>query len=726
MTRRATTSHLVVLGETPGLGRDLVGGKARHLAQMTAEGFPVPRAAALTTVAYKEFMSTPVLERALGALRDAASSGEPVEELGSRFESLGAMVENLDLPPDLVGEIARAWQLPPFGRDALAVRSSGTLEDAVGASFSGMLTSVIGVETQDELLDAIKRCWLSASRPRVLAYARSRGIPLEDLDVAIVIQRLVRAERAGLVFTRDPVNRYARGVVVEATHGVGEEIVSGEATPERYIYYPRDERVDRVADDAGRASSDDSTPAPSLAEAEVAELARLGLQAEALFGSPQDVEWVYGEGRFWTLQSRPLVFSTSEDRVFPQVAEETVLLHGVGASPKVGSGRVVLGIEGVPQEAAGAVVVLSRLTNDLAVRLRDAAGVIADEGGATSHGANLLREFGVPAVISTGHATERLVDGMTVTVDGFRGNVYEGDLSVGPKTFDGVPSSRMKVYASVLVPEKARAVAPFADGVSSLRNDYFLLSSGVHPAEMIRRGHADELEQTILSGILDTTAIFAGKPVWYKTMDAPTDEFRRLAGGEQEPRERNPLLGWRGIGRELAEPEMLGVELRAVAGAVAEGHDNIGIKLPFARFPHEVAEAIEAVRRLGLRPGHDVQVGVSVETPAMVLRLRDALDIGAAFVSVGASDLTMCTLALDRESHRVAEAFDPAHPAVVELLERIVETCRSAGVFVCVTGESARDDRLLPHLVRMDYDAIGVSPAYFAEVKTRIHALEEA
>jgi pyruvate,water dikinase len=351
---------------------------------------------------------------------------------------------------------------------------------------------------------------------------------------------------------------------------------------------------------------------------------------------------------------------------------------------------------------------------------------VADEGGATSHGANLLREFGVPAVISTGHGTERLRDGMVVTVDGFRGNVYAGDLSVGPQTLGRVPATTTKVFASVLVPEKAEVVAALADGVSSLRNDYFLLKGDIHPLEAIRCGQAEELEETLYRGICRTAEVFAGKPLWYKTMDAPTDEFRRLAGGEHEPLERNPLLGWRGIGRELDEPEMFAVEVRAVARAVARGHEHIGIKLPFIRFVSEFERARAAVRRAGLDPVRDVELGISVETPAVALELSRFLDAGAAFVSVGVSDLTMCTLAVDRESHRVAGSFDPAAPAVVELLRHIVLTSREAGVFVCATGESARDDALLPHLVRMRVDAIGVSPAYFAEVKRRIHQIELA
>ncbi len=728
MALTADTKYLVSLALVAGAERGQVGGKAKHLAAMLSAGFPVPPAYAITTSAYRDFVASPSVAAPLANLRSMVAEGGAQDELQACFDELAGAMLSETLSPELSRDLQGVLDELLAEVGELAVRSSGTLEDSADMTFSGMLSSIIGVRTMKELEEAVKRCWLSASKPRVLEYARTCGIASRALDVAVVLQRLIPAERAGLVFTRDPVNRYARGVVVEATLGQGESLVSGEITPERYLYLPRDERVVLVRSAADSQRAGEAVPTEErrrLSDSDVAELSRWGLAAERLFGAPQDIEWVYGEGRFWILQSRPLVLSSRDERVFfPQVAEETVLASGIGASPKVGSGEVVLATVDVPQKAEGSVVVLKRLTNDLAVQLRDAAAVVADEGGATSHGANLLREFGVPAVISTGDATQRLRTGMKVTVDGFRGKVFEGDLAASVDTFRGAPETQMQVFVSVLVPEKAAVVAPFADGVSSLRDDYFLLRSGVHPLEMIRRGQAEELEETIYDGIGRTAGAFEGKPVWYKLMDAPTDEFRRLAGGEQEPQERNPLLGWRGIGRELVEQEMLDVELKAVARAVCDGHTGLGVKLPFVRFGCELERAKEAVRRVGLVPGRDVSVGISVETPATAMRLDEFLAAGVDFVSVGLSDLTMCTLALDRESGFVADGFDPAHPAVLELLERIVVSARKAGVFACATGESARAEQVLPHIVRLGYDAIGVSVAYFGETKRRIRDIE--
>jgi len=725
-TSIASGQAVVPLAMSRDLPPALVGGKAANLATLVAEGFPVPAGYVVTTDAYRAFVALPPVAEAIGALN---ASVDP-DVLDARFAALEATMHATSLPEELARALERACEDLACDESDVAVRSSGTLEDAPNASFSGMLSSVVGVRGREAMIEAVKHCWASAFHPRVAGYMAGRGIPLRRFEVAVLLHRLIVAERAGLIFTRDPANRYATNVVVEATYGTGEDVVSGEVTPERYSYDSRDGRV-TLAHLAPTAEAQPASVAPAaherrLDDADVGELARWALRAEEVFGRPQDVEWAYGEGRFWILQSRPLVFGERDERVFPQMGQQTVLLHGVGASPKVGAGAVVVQCgEGLPNRARGMVVVVRRLTNDLAVRLREAAAVVADEGGATSHGANLLREFDVPAVISTGDATERLHDGEVVTVDGFRGAVYEGDLSLTPETLEAVADTNMRVMASVLVPEKAAVVAPVADGVSSLRNDYFLLRSGIHPLEMIRRGRGADLEATIYEGVSRTAELFAGKPVWYKTLDAPTDEFRRLAGGEREPTERNPLLGWRGIGRELAEREMLELELRGVARAVADGYDNLGVKLPFVRFVREFEAGLAAVRRVGLLPGENVRVGVSVETPAAALGLREFLDAGAEFVSVGVSDLTMCTLALDRESKELADAFDPSHPAVLMMLEAIVSAAREANVFTCATGEAARDPRLLPRLVEMGYDALGVSLAYFAEAKRSIAAEEQ-
>ncbi len=709
--------NVVTLSQAADLDASIVGGKAAHLARLAAHGLPVPDARVVTTVAFDAFLSDSGAAALVDDLASLPRHRVTVEEAAARVR---AAIIGYPLAQTLAGELATAFVELTEAGGTVVVRSSATVEDSASSSFAGMLSSIPAVASAEEMYSAVKRCWASAFEARAVLYALERGVEPADVRVAVVLQRQVLSERSGLAFGRDPARHEADIVIVEAIQGAGEDIVSGEVTPERYEYFPADGRVTVV----GRPSKSLSVER-KLTEREVALLATWAREAERLFGSPQDIEWASVGDRFFLLQSRPLVFSSTDSMVFPEIAEHTVLLRGVGASPAVGTGEVVRLIgEQVQILPPGAVAIVSRLTNDLAVHLRGASAVVADEGGATSHGANILREFGVACVLGTGTATSTLTDGQRVTVDGYRGVIYLGDLSLRPADVEETPRTRTRVFVSVLVPDQARVVATHADGVSSLRNDYLLLQSGVHPAKMVRSGRSEQLLGTIASGIVQTAELFAGRPVWYKTLDAPTDEFRRLVGGDEEPTERNPLLGWRGLGRELEEPELFMLELRAVMRALESGAENVSLKLPFVRFPEEYERAKRFIERAGLRPHEDVGIGVSVETPGIAARLQVLCDLGVDFISVGVSDLVMCILALDRESERVASLFQPAHPAVLDVLGHIAETSRTNDVFLCACGESAHDEALLPELVALRYDAVGVSLPYFAPVRRRIAGIE--
>ena len=710
--------QVITLEHAATLPASLIGGKASNLARLAARDFPVPTARVVTTAAFERFIDLAGAMHAIDHLSEVPPDRDAITAQSVRVRSA---ILACPLPTDLAEELVAAFLELSADGHSIVVRSSATVEDSASSSFAGMLSSLPGVRSAEEMAAAVKYCWASAFSPRAVLYARERGVAPHDIGVAVLLQRQIHSERSGLVFGRDPARRGTDVAIVEAIQGAGEDIVSGEVTPERYEFAPTSGHVTLVSRPGGPQVSAER----KLSEREVALLAGWARDAEEIFGSPQDVEWAFAHGSFYLLQSRPLVFSSGEEMLFPEIAEHTVLLRGIGASPAVGSGEVVvLAGDQVQILPPGAIVAVRRLTNDLAVHLRGAAAVVADEGGATSHGANILREFGVTCILATGDATSVLSDGDRVTVDAYRGIVFRGDLSLRPEEIGATPQTRTKVFVSVLVPGQAAAVASHADGVSSLRNEYFLLQSGVHPAKMVRTGRGHLLEEAIAAGAVETARLFADKPVWYKTLDAPTDEFRRLDGGDEEPTERNPLLGWRGLGRELEEPDLFTLELNAVRMALEQGADNVALKLPFVRFPAEYAEAKRLIERAGLVPHVDLSVGVSVETPAIAASLGEVIDLGVDFISVGVSDLVMCILALDRESERVARHFDPAHPAVTETLGRVAKAANAAGVFLCACGESAHDEALLPLLVRGGYDAIGVSLPFFAPVKRSIARIE--
>jgi len=743
----------------------LVGGKGLNVAIMHRAGFRVPDGLILSAEAFYTVLDDISAGTNIAVLlSDFLSSQTPSETLEDICNDFREAILTTPLTNNIQAALQQIYEdLTPQAQAGFIVRSSATIEDTPKASFAGILSSYPDIHGLEDMIDAVRRCWASIFTPEAHIYLKEQGMLTEQpqqaeqttqtqqirqtrrtkqtpqirqtgIGVAVLIQAMIPAERSGIVFSMDTVTGDTDKVIVDAIFGFGEEIVSGEVTPERYVYSRKRQMI--VSRRMGR-QTEFITPTgerkpifekllrlPKLSDREVCELAEIGIRLEQLFGSPQDIEWAFSNGRFYVLQSRPIVVGERYEKLFPQVGEQTVLLRGVGVSPAVGSGYVhMISPEEVPEVAPNTVIVARRITNDLAVHLRRAAAVVTDEGGSTSHGANILREFGVSCVLGTGNATEKLREDEVVTVDGFRGVVYEGDLGITVKEIPAVPPTETRVFVSILIPEKARSIAPLADGVSSLRDDYFMLESGVHPIKMIKEGLGPYLEDNITNGIIQTLSMFGDKPVWYKTMDAPTDEFGRLKGSE-DVEERNPLFGWRGIGRELEEPEMLKLELRAMKRALHKAGGNLGIKLPFIRFVDELVKAKQIMREVGLKPHEDVQVGISVENPAVVFTLGDFINEGIDFISIGLSDLVMCTLAVDRESQKVADLFRPDHPAVLHLLGEIAGAARRNGIFTCVAGESARSPEVLPFLIKSGFDAIGVSLSFFAETKREVARLE--
>ncbi|MEW5706152.1 MAG: PEP/pyruvate-binding domain-containing protein [Actinomycetota bacterium] len=711
----------------------IVGGKGYSIAMVHQAGLNVPQGYILSAEAFRKVIADAEIDEYLAAF---ISPDVPHRALWEICERLRSSVISAAVSDEIRATLHEIYdRLIATAPAGLIVRSSATVEDTPKASLAGILDSFPDIRNFDDLVVAVRKCWASIFTPESHIYLQAQGLLKANIRVAVLIQVMVPAQRSGVVFSTDPVTGDSDKVVIEAIFGFGEEIVSGEVTPERYVYSRKRKAV--ISRKMGRQAEfitakgerrpvfEELKQVPKLSEQEVYELANIGVKLEEIFGRPQDIEWAFDNHILYILQSRPIVATERLEKLFPQVGEETVLLRGSGVSPAVGSGRVrIITPESIPEVDPNTVVVAERITNDLAIKLRRAAAVVTDEGGATSHGANILREFGIASVLATGNATQKLKEGQVVTVDGFRGVIYEGDLAVRTSEISAVPKTHMKVFVSILIPERARNVAPFADGVSSLRDDYFMFESGVHPLKMIREGSGMYLEDAITNGIIHTLLMFGNKPVWYKTMDAPTDEFRRLKGSE-DPEERNPLFGWRGIGRELEEIDMLKLELTAIKRALNKVDGNLGIKLPFIRFVSELRDAKAAMREVGLRPHQDVKVGISIETPAVVYTLSDFISEGIDFISVGLSDLVMCTLALDRESQKVAEFFKPNHPAVLHLLSEVASAAKKNGIFTCVAGESARDPAVLPSLVSMEFDAIGVSLPFFADIKREVAHVED-
>ncbi|HOI40944.1 MAG TPA: phosphoenolpyruvate synthase, partial [Methanobacterium sp.] len=322
-----------------------------------------------------------------------------------------------------------------------------------------------------------------------------------------------------------------------------------------------------------------------------------------------------------------------------------------------------------------------------------------------------------------------------VTLDGNKGIVWEGKLvetakkeetSEEPTVVLQAPLTVTEVKVNVSMSEAAKkAAATGADGVGLLRTEHMMLTTGVHPKKYIKEGNEAELVRVLVENILKVADSFYPKPVWYRTLDAPTDEFQSLDGGEGEPYEHNPMLGWRGIRRELDEPEILLAEFKAIKKLHEQGYTNIGIMLPLVQHHSELRQAKKIARQAGLKPQENIEFGIMVETPAAAMTIEDFIAEGVDFVSFGTNDLTQYTLAIDRNNEKVADLYTESHPAVLKLIERVIVECNKAGVKTSICGQAGSIPAIVEKLVELGITSVSANTDAVATVRETVARVEK-
>ena len=403
-----------------------------------------------------------------------------------------------------------------------------------------------------------------------------------------------------------------------------------------------------------------------------------------------------------------------------------IILRGIGTSSYIGVGKVkkVRTHEELLSLKGGEIVVISKASRDMLSHLHHVGGVITDYGGLTSHVAIVLRELKVPCVVGTEKGTKILQEGTIVTVDGRTGNIYEGfmEREEEAETFE-VYNPVTSIKTNVNVPEISWKVAPWADGVGSIRIENSIIHTGKHPQALLNEG---KLDIVIANSVRQIADAFYPKPVWFRTFDIPTDELKRLKGGNIEPDEHNPLLGLRGIHKDLKNPEILKAEFKALIKLLDEGYDNLGVKIPFVRDISEYRATKEIMRKVGLKPHKDLPLGVSIETPSTVFTLDDFIKEGLDFVSLGMSDMAMCALAVDRRGVKVAKHFNLFHKSVSRMIELVIKRCNKDGIESCICGHAASDPNIVRWLVDCGISSISTNPDQILKIRKLVDTAEKA
>jgi pyruvate, water dikinase len=695
------------------------GGKGANLGELTAAGLPVPPGFVISAPAYAAFCDGSGLRSRI-AERLEGVDVEDTDRLDRLAAEVRSTIETEPIPDWLEDALCEAYR-GLGGEDAdvaVAVRSSATAEDTASASFAGMNETMLNVRGTIALLDAVRRCWSSLFGARTIYYRAEKGFAQAGMDIAVVVQRQIDATRAGVMFTIDPATGARDRLVIEGAFGLGESVVSGAVSPDRYVVGKGELTIEKrevrrkeieviAAGNAGTLThrlTPDRAEQAVLSDAEARRIAELGTRIEAHYGAPQDTEWaIDAGGEIWMLQSRPVTGTGEAAATGAAGGAGRELVRGLGAAPGVASGavRVIASRGDAAELIEGEVLVTHMTAPDWVPLMRRAAAIVTDSGGMTCHAAIVSRELGIPCVAGTVDATAVLHDGELVTVDAGGGVVTEGIGAGGAISAAAVEALepvatagplRTKLLVNLSEPSQLERVAGLdVDGVGLLRAELMVVEAldGEHPRALLERGEGERFTRRMADSLTQFAAAFSPRPITYRTIDFRSNEFRGLRGGERfEPEEANPMIGYRGALRYTHEPDLLALELEAIERVWAEGQTNVHLMLPFVRTPGEVEFCRGQIERAGLldRPGFELWV--MAEVPSVLFHLPRYAELGIAGISIGSNDLTQLVLGADRDSELVAEVFDERDPAVTEYIERLLGRARELGLRTSICGQA--------------------------------------
>ena len=743
------------------IGKDdvgLVGGKGANLGELTSFGLPVPPGFCVTAEAYTKFIKYAELDEVVKLLMEAVDV-ENVDDLTNASKEIQNKIKEKDFDPELEEEILRAYR--EFSEDIgvknpeVAVRSSATAEDLPDASFAGQQDTYLHISGEKELLNHIRDCFASLWTSRAIYYREKQNYDHFDVALSVVIQKMVNSEKSGVMFTANPINNSKDEMMINASYGLGEAVVSGIVTPDEYIIDKKTKKVIEksisekeymvIKNENGVGTrtvnvkdvlGEDAIKAEALSPEELDTLIERGLKVEKLYGSVQDTEWGFDTDtkEFYFLQSRPITTLAEEKE-----EKLVTLCKGLPASPGIGRGKVKLikDISEINLVEEGDVLVTAMTNPDMVPAMRKCAGVVTDEGGRTCHAAIVSRELQIPCIVGAKNATKSLKTGDTVTVDAVRGIVYEGEVlkekeekktetqssgtSLG--NIDELrnmfaPTTATKIYMNLGEPELIEKYKNLPmDGIGLMRTEFIFTNMiGAHPMYLVKTGQGDLMVDKLAEGISKVAQAIYPKNLVVRTSDFRTNEFRGLKGGDEvEPIEANPMIGWRGVSRYISPEYEKGfrLECQAIKKVREEyGLTNVIVMLPFVRTPEELKVVKGIMAEEGLVQSKNFKIWIMAEVPAVVLQAEEFAELVDGF-SIGSNDLTQLVMGADRDSGILNNMgyFDERNDAVKIALKTIIDAANKKGITCSICGQGpSQYPELAEFLVECGITSMSVNP----------------
>ncbi|MEM3113097.1 MAG: phosphoenolpyruvate synthase [Candidatus Pacearchaeota archaeon] len=733
---------------------NIAGGKGANLAEMFNAKFPVPPAFVITTLGYTHFINAANIKKRIDEILEKIDV-DNTEELEKKAAEIRNIIVRAEMPEDLKEEILESYEdisvdknaLSTASKDALnilrysqepcfvAVRSSATTEDLSDASFAGQQETYLNIKGNKEILEAVKKVFASLFTARAIYYRKKKGFSKEKFSLAAVVQKMVDSDKSGVIFSKNPVSERDT-IIIEAVFGLGEGIVSGRIKPDTYEVskelYILDKKISEKKIAITRNSqgenvevklTDHVSKAQVIEDSMIKQLANIAQKIEDHYGKPQDIEFAIENDEIFIVQSRPI---TTKSKAREKEIKVNPILKGLGASPGISSGtvKIIHNLNELSKIQKGDVLVTEMTNPDMVVSMQKASAIITDEGGLTSHAAIVSREMGIPAIVGTGNATTFLKEGQKVTVDGYRGEIYEGITEEQKVEILPIVKTKTKIKVIVDIPDAAeRAAKSKAEAVGLLRIEGIIASGEKHPLYFQKNNKLNEYTGLLEKGISKISEHF--NEIWIRTSDIRTDEFKNLEGAPKET-EGNPMLGMHGIRFSLKNDKILRAEFNAIKNcAITYSNKIFGVMFPQIISVEEVIEAKKIAKEHGLMELKNIKIGIMVETPAACFIIKHLLKTGLDFISFGTNDLTQYILAIDRNNEEVQYLYNEKHPAVLNAIKRVLRTCQEFGVESSICGQAGSNKEMVRFLIENGISSVSVNADAAHEISKYITELEK-
>ncbi len=770
-------SYVIELDQLGMQDIETVGGKNASLGEMISNlhnlGVAVPGGFATTSAAYRDFLKNDGLDERIRATLDALDVDD-IAALTLAGKSIREWIQATALPDKLMQDIEAAWTKMSAGKDiSVAVRSSATAEDLPDASFAGQQETFLNVRGIENLITAVHQVYASLFTDRAIAYRVHQGFDHSLVALSVGVQYMVRSDigSAGVTFTLDTESGFRDAVFITASYGLGETVVQGAVNPDEfYVYKPALERGDFpiLRKNLGSKAIKmifSSDPAPgktvdtvdveeeeshrfSLSNEDIIELAKMAVTIEKHYKRPMDIEWGKdgSDGRLYILQARPETVQSRSGRTIQRFTlkdHSQVLSRGRSIGSKIGAGtaKIIADVSEMSRIQVGDVLVSDMTDPDWEPVMKKASAIVTNRGGRTCHAAIIARELGIPAVVGCGDATKTIKDGTPVTVscaEGDEGIVYDGELEYEQKQIelDSLPEIPVKIMMNVGNPDRAFDFANIPNkGVGLARLEFIINRMiGVHPNALLDYDKVSsdvrtEIDQQMLGysgpidffvdklaeGISTIAAAFAPEPVIVRMSDFKSNEYANLIGGEEyEPKEENPMLGFRGAARYVSDAfrPCFDLECQALKKVRNDmGLKNVQIMIPFVRTVAQGKQVIDLLAENGLERGKDdLKVIMMSELPSNALLAEQFLQYFDG-MSIGSNDMTQLTLGLDRDSELIADLFDERDDAVKAMLSMTIDACKKTGKYIGICGQGPSDHPdLAMWLVDQGIESMSLNP----------------